>query len=237
MKNILKQFDWHPSNGTLVAGFFVILGFILSGINWWFISLAAFGTFGPGILREVGLLNDQDEFQRRATRKAGYHAFLTVGLVTFLLVGYFKSGTGGLDDPEALVTLILAILWFTWFLSSLLSYWGVQQTTSRLLYTFGTVWLIFTIIGNIQTPVILLMQSILVMPFFLMAYMSKKWPAFSGILLIILSIILFFYLGLDEIMGSNPLEKGRGEVIVLFVGPLLVCGILLLRSEFGKGNR
>jgi len=231
LSKVLNQFDWHPTTLTMIAGALVIIGFALSGISWWYISLAALGTFGPGILREAGVIQDQDEFQRRATHKAGYHAFLVVGLFSFLLVGYLRATEVNIGNPDAIVSLILAILWFTWFLSSLLSYWGLQKTISRILYSFGTIWLVFSILANLEQPVGMLMQSLLVIPFFLLSYMSKKWPKISGGLLIAASIFFFYYLGLYEIFGPNPLEKGRGEVIILFVSPLLVCGVLLLKSE------
>ena len=64
-----------PTRTNLIAGGMVVAGFLLTGISWWFLLLAAFGTFGPGILREMGWLRDQDEFQRQAVHRAGYHAF------------------------------------------------------------------------------------------------------------------------------------------------------------------
>lgn len=77
INKIFSRLEWQPTHATLIAGVVVLLGFGLSEISWAFLSLAALGTFGPGILRELGILNDQDEFQRRADRQAGYHAFLT----------------------------------------------------------------------------------------------------------------------------------------------------------------
>lgn len=229
MRDFLSRFEWHPAKGTLVAGVLVIIGFMLTEINWGFLSLAAIGTFGPGILRELGILNDQDEFQRRAARRAGYHAFLTAGFFTFLLVSYIRSGDRNMGEPEAVVTLILAVLWFTWFLSALLSYWGPQKTVTRVLNAFGVVWLIFNIIGNLTEPVALIMQSLLSAPFFVLSYVASKWPRIAGALLVGFAIFFFYLFGLYEIVGPNPLEKGRGLVIVLFFGPLLVSGIILLK--------
>lgn len=230
MDKFFARLDWHPARGTLVAGAFVIAGFFLGHINWGFLSIAALGTFGPGILRELGILNDQDEFQRRATRKAGYHAFLTAGLFTFLLISYLRTGQRNVEEPEVLVSLILAVLWFTWFLSSLLSYWGPQRTVSRVLIAFGAVWLTFTIASNILDPVALIMQSLVMIPFFLLAYVAKRWPGIAGIFLVGASFFFFYFFHLYEIFGPNPLERGRGMVIVLFIGPLLFSGIILLRS-------
>jgi len=231
IKKLFDRLDWHPAHGTLVAGAVVMLGFALSEINWWFLSLAALGTFGPGILRETGLLNDQDEFQRRADRRAGYHAFLTAGLFTFLYMAYLRSGERNVGESEVSVSLILSLLWFTWFLSSLLSYWGPQRTVSRVLNAFGWVWLVFNVVGNLNAFVALFMQSLLAVPFFLLAYVAKRWPIVAGILLLVASGFFFYFFHLYEIFGPNPLERGRGEVIILFVGPLLVSGIILLRNK------
>ncbi len=231
IRKFLDRLDWHPAHGTLVAGVMVILGFVLSEINWGFLSLAALGTFGPGILREIGILNDQDEFQRRAARRAGYHAFLTAGLFTFLMVSYLRSGERNVGEPEVMVSLILAVLWFTWFLSSLLSYWGPQKTVTRVLNAFGTVWLIFNIAGNLNDLIAMIMQSLLAVPFFLLAYIAQKWPRIAGLLLVISSCFFIYMFDLYRVFGPNPLEKGRGMVIVLFIGPLLTSGIILLRNK------
>jgi len=228
---LFSRLEWQPTHATLIAGAFVLLGFALSEVNWWFLSLAALGTFGPGILRETGILNDQDEFQRRADRQAGYHAFLTAGLFTFLYYSYLRAGERNVGDAEASVSLILGILWFTWFLSSLLSYWGPQKTVSRVLNAFGTVWLIFNIVGHLTEPVALIMQSLLAAPFFLLAYVAKRWPKIAGIALIIISALFFYLFQLYKIFGPDPLAMGRGEVIIFFIGPLLVSGIILLRKH------
>lgn len=233
---LFARLDWHPASGTLIAGGFVVLGFILAEINWAFISLAALGTFGPGILREMGILNDQDEFQRIAARKAGYHAFLVAGLFTFLMVAYIRSGDRNLAAPESVVQLVLAVLWFTWFLSSLLAYWGAQRTVNRVLIAFGVVWLIFNIVGNLMSPVAMFMQCLLAVPFFLLAYVAKSWPRIAGLLLVLAACFFFYFFGLYEIFGPNPLERGRGEVIVLFIGPLLASGIILLRNKVEAGE-
>lgn len=45
---------WRPTRTNLIAGGLVIGGFLLTEVNWWFFLLAAAGTFGPGILRELG---------------------------------------------------------------------------------------------------------------------------------------------------------------------------------------
>ena len=224
---------WFRSPVNLIAGSLVILGFVLSEIDWGFLALCAVGTFGPGILRELGWLKDKDEFEMRAARRAGYHAYLAGGLLVFLLVAAYRSLEGHaenptpIDHPSALVTAILVVMWFTWLVSSLLSYWGTLKTARRILYTFGGVWLIFNILsgeGNWQVSVI---QSLLAVPFFAMAWASGRWPRIAGGILLAVSICFFWLFKLAEIF-TNPLEMGRVVVLVLFLGPLIASGLALL---------
>jgi hypothetical protein len=221
---------WRPTPTTLVAGVIVIIGLLLMNLSWWFLLLVGIGTFGPGILREMGWLHDKDEFQLQASRRAGYHAFLTAGLVAFALIAFFRSGEREVKDPEELATFFLAILWFTWFLSSLLDYWGPQKTASRILIAFGSVWLVFTIVSNVGAEwtgwAALLLHPLLTVPFFAMAWLSHRWPRVSGIFLLAAAI---FFMQLFGVFSSSPLGLvTRGVTYVLFLGPLLASGIALL---------
>ncbi len=232
MAGIHEWFGWRPARGTIAGGILFVAGLLLTGISWRFLYLSAAGTFGPGILRELGLLRDQDEFQRRAARKAGYHAFLTTGLVAFLIIGHYRAGGSQIGEPEAIVSMLLSLLWFTWLLSSLLAYWGPHRTARTILYAFGFVWLIFAIMSNIGSeyrgPLGIIMHAILALPFLILAFLSKKWPRVIGVLLIAASVFFFRFFGLYEIFGAEPLAKGRGEVIIFFFGPLLTGGLALL---------
>ncbi len=230
MDRIWKWIGWQPAWGTLVGFALVILSFVLTAVDWAFIALAALGTFGPGILREMGLLNDQDEFQRRASRKAGYHAFLVAGLLSFFLVAYYRSTESILEEADVILELFLVILWFTWFFSSLLDYWGPARTVTRILIAFGVFWALFNILGNLTDIVALFMQTLLAVPFFLLAWTATRWPRLAGILLILAAISFFFMFDLYKIFGPDPLAKGRGHVIVLFFGPLFTSGLLLLKK-------
>ena len=223
---------WRPTRTNLVAGGTVIAGFLLIEVNWWFFLLVAAGTFGPGILRELGWLRDKDEFQRQAAHRAGYHAFLTVGLVAFLLVAFFRTG-GTMEHPHRLVTFFLALLWFTWFFSSLLAYWGVQKTAARILIAFGCVWLVFTIISNLGPEwtgwAALLLHPLLAAPFFVLAWLSTRWPRVAGILLLIVSV-LFFLLVFMRVFArtGGPGLINSSVTFIFFVGPLLTTGVALL---------
>ena len=191
--------NWRPAWPTLLAALMAIAGFLLCGISWWFLVLAGVGTFGPGLLREIGLLHDKDEFQRRATHRAGYHAFLVVGLVAFALIAWFRSGEREIQNPGELATLLLALLWSTWFFSSLLDFWGAQRTAFRVLTAFGVVWLAFTIISNTGTEwsgwPALLLHPLLALPFFVLAWLSRCWPRIAGILLLIAGVLFTRFFG------------------------------------------
>ena len=218
---------WRPTRTNLIAGGLVIAGFLLTEVNWWFFLLVAAGTFGPGVLREMGWLRDKDEFQRQAAHRAGYHAFLTVGLVAFLLVVFFRTG-GTMEHPHRLVTFLLALLWFTWFFSSLLAYWGAQKTAARILIAFGCVWLVFTIVSNLGPEwtgwAALLLHPLLAAPFFVLAWLSGRWPRIAGVLLLAVSIFFFQFFGLF----SEGIEAVASDVFILFLGPLVTSGVALL---------
>ncbi|MBU0741469.1 hypothetical protein KKG45_02280 [bacterium] len=227
--------SWFRSPSNVIAGTLVLGGFILAEIDWGFIALTGVGIFGPGILRELGWLRDKDEFEMRAARRAGYHAYLVGGLVVFLLIAVYRSLEGPeetptpIDYPSLLVTTIFAVLWFTWLLSSLLSYWGALKSARRILYAFGTVWLIFNIMAGEGNWVTSVMQSLLAVPFFAAAWLGPRWPRLFGTILLLASGYFFYLFGYHEML-ADPLAWGRSVVLVLFFGPLVASGIALFKS-------
>ncbi len=240
MSEMEARTRWRPTRTSLVAGAMVIAGFLLTQVNWWFFLLAAAGTFGPGILRELGWLCDKDEFQRQAAHRAGYHAFLTVGLVAFVFVAFFRSSERTIKDPQELATFFLALLWFTWFFSSLLAYWGAQKTATRILIAFGSVWLVFTIAGNVGSEwsgwLALLLHPLLASPFFVLAWASTRWPRVAGILLLTVSV-LFFLLVFMRVFArtGGPGLINSSVTFIFFVGPLLTSGVALLCTGKKRG--
>src|SRR3990172_9980110 len=87
-----------PPIPGLIAGGLVILGLLLTSfIAGGFLILAGLGAFGPGILRELGWLNDQDEFQRQAAHRAGYHGYLIGGFAAVVAVAALKFREANLD--------------------------------------------------------------------------------------------------------------------------------------------
>lgn len=226
---------WRPTATNLIAGTLVIAGFLLCGVTWWFLTLTALGTFGPGILRELGWLRDKDEFQQRAAHRAGYHAFLVTGLAAFILVAYFRSSERVLDHLEELATLLLALLWFTWFLSSLLAYWGARKTAMRILIAFGAVWLAFAILSNVGSEwtgwAALLLHPLIALPFFALAWVTSHWPRIAGVLLLGVSAFLAQWLFLPNMLEpGNTNQINDAITMLLLVGPLFASGVALLAA-------
>lgn len=217
-------------SATLIAAGVVIAGFVLSELNWWFFLLVGLGAFGPGILREMGWLRDKDEFQRRAHHRAGYHAFLTCGILACLLTSFFRSGERQIKDPQELATLFFALLWLVWLFSSLLAYWGPQKTAARILIGFGCALLAFTIASNVGSEwsgwPALLLHPLLTLPFFAMAWLSRRMPRISGAVLLASSVFFVLFFGMFQRDHIGLISEG--VTFVLFIGPLLACGIALL---------
>lgn len=219
-----------PATATLVGGALVVAGFLLTEVSWWFIALSGLGACGPGLLRELGVLKDKDEFAQRAAQRAGYHAFLATGLFGFVLVALVRTTDGTLKNPGELATLMLAMLWLTWLLSSLLTFWGARKATLRLLLSFGTAWLLFTLADAGPRPLGWLMSSLPALPFFALAALAWRWPRVAGLLLIVVAAVMYWFFGYwdNERMGGLIVNTG---VALLLCGPLVGCGLALLVAK------
>ncbi len=241
MSDWLSSGRWYRNPATIIGGTLVLGGFLLASVSWWFLLFAALGTYGPSILREFGWLRDQDEFQRLAAYRAGFHAYVIAGLAAFGLVAFIRSGERNLQYPQELATLFLAVLWFTWFLSSLIAYWGVQKATFRILIAFGSAWLLFAIASNTGSEwtswAALLLHPLLALPFFALAWLSKRWPHVTGALL--LGVAVFFVQLLGFFRHEHLALINQAITFLVFIGPLLASGIALisLKTEVDESDR
>ena len=243
------RFPIPPLPGLVAAGL-VILGVLLwMFVAKGFLALAGLGAFGPGVLRELGLLKDQDEFQRQAAHRAGYRAYLIGGLVTAFAVSALQSGEGILEDSSAWVMLILVVLWTTWLFSALLSYWGARKTASAILTVFGAFWTVFvlaSIIGTESQDVTVvnmllasLMGSIVVVPFFVLARKAGRWPRGTGVALLTVAA-LFLVMFVPVWAGRSMKLPDLLLTATLLIVPLVATGMALLRegpqSEEGEAS-
>ncbi len=228
-----------PPLPRLIAGGLVILGVLLSMfVAEGLLVVAGLGAFGPGILRELGWLKDQDEFQRQAAHRAGYHAYLIGGLTTVLVVSGLRWRETNLEDSSEWIMLILVVLWMTWLFSGLLAYWGARKTASRVLLAFGAFWAVFVIasvIGESKNlgEVLLgsLMGSIVVVPFLVLARKAGRWPRRrTGAVLLAVAALLLVMLVPPQVARPFTLPSMLVTDVLLLV-PLIGCGIALLWDE------
>jgi hypothetical protein len=216
------------SRVTLIAGGLVIAGSVLAvTVDMMFLLVFGLGVFGPGALREFGVLHDQDEFQREASRAAGYRAYLATGLFLSIWLAVVRRGSVSVEGDLAMsVSTILILLVVVWLLSALLGYWGAQKAASRILLVFGSFWLVFAILSHFTEPGGLLFEALVVAPFFLMAWTAYRWPRVTGVFLVALGIVVFFWFDLIEAFGDR---MNAWPVILTMFLPLMACGLALLR--------
>lgn len=211
-----------------------------------FLIVAGLGAFGPGILRELGWLRDQDEFQRQAARRAGYHAYLIGGLATVLIISGLEWRGTDLEDAREWMRLIIVVFWLSWLFSSLLAYWGAQKTTSWVLMTFGSFWAVFVIaslIGESKMPenpeeffqglLGVLTGIAVVAPFFVLAWTARRWPRWTGVALLAVATFLFvlFFPRGNNLKWSTVLLTDT-----LLLVPLIASGIALLQEGISDGS-
>ncbi len=236
-----------PPLSGMIAGSLVILGLLLSMlVGLGFLILAGLGAFGPGILRELGWLRDQDEFQREAAYRAGYLAYLTGGFAAVLAISALRWRDANLDGPAGWIMLVLVILWTTWLFSSLLRYWGAKKTASRVLIVFGSFWAVFVIAAIIGEPpstpleamLAMLMGLVVVVPFFVLARTAGRRPRGTGAVLLVVAAFLLV-LTLPAWLARSMESSAMLLTSALLLVPLIASGLALLRegsSDDEKGE-
>jgi len=229
-----------PPVTALVASGLVAVGVLLfMFVHEGLLVVAGFGAFGPGVLRELGWLGGLDEFQRQAAHRAGYHAYLVGGLAAVLVVSALRGFGPDTGISTDWITLILVVLWITWLFSTLLTYWGARMTAKRVLLTFGSFWAVFVIamlvseqweeVSPGQTALAILWAVLLVVPFFVLAWLAGRRPRMAGLLLLgvaaVVSVVLFPTWAGGSLDWSSVLLTAT-----LLLVPLVGSGIALLRE-------
>ena len=215
------------SKVTIIAGILVVVGALLATtVDMVFLLVFGAGVFGPGALRESGVLKDQDEFQREASRAAGYRAYLAAGLFVSVWLAVAQRGVVNLNSELALtVVTVLILLIVVWMLSALFGYWDPQKATSRILLAFGSFWLAFVVLSHLTEPGMLLIEALVTVPFFVLAWTARRWPRSTGVALVAVAIYVFFAFDMYEAFQSR---MNAWPVIFTFFVPLMACGLALL---------
>lgn len=229
-----------PPMTALVAAGLVAVGVLLFMFaHEGLLVVAGFGVFGPGVLRELGWLGGQDEFQRQAAHRAGYHAYLVGGFAAVLVVSALRGFGPDTGISTDWVTLILVALWITWLFSTLLTYWGARMTAKRVLLTFGSFWAVFVIASLIgesakgvtpgEAALGILMAVLIVVPFFVLAWLAGRRPRLAGALLLGVAAVLSGVLFPAWARGSLD-WSGILLTATLLLVPLVGSGIALIRE-------
>ena len=232
-----------PPLTSLIPGGLVTLGVILwmtAGKAW--IVLCGLGAFAPGILRELGWLHDLDEFQREASRRAAYHAYLVGGMVTTLVVTGLHLDGRPPEFPAELITFLLVVFWLSWMFSYLMAYWGPKKTASGVLLSCGGFWFLFALLDTLGSAGSILGgiggflgSALFVSPFWLGAYAAHRWPRPTGRMLLVAAVAMAVIFVLPSFMNPRMGTWTRHLLVpTILVGPLLASGVGLLRFRDGE---
>ncbi len=228
------RISWRPSPVGLTAGLLVAMGLVLgAAVDMVWLVLTAVGALGPGLLREIGWLRKSDEFQRQATRRAGYHAYLAGAVFLFTVTILQAAGGRNLDQVPVEAGVVLTCMLVTYFVSYLTRYWGVRRAAVRILCAFGLFWLVFVVLSHSGEPMALLMEGLVPGVFFALAFVSRRWPRGAGAFLLGAGVFAFVAFDLHE-----GFARGGGQLYVVFLLllPLLYTGIGLLRCREADGE-
>jgi hypothetical protein len=193
-----------------------------------FFGLFALGAFGPGVLREAGFLHDLDDFQLEAVRRAGYRAYLAGGffLTAVLIVRQWGQLSLGPDLVPA--SLVLCLLVVIFMMGYGLSFWDVRQAAAFLLVGVGLFWTVFVVLSHWAEPRALLGEgAVVVAPFFIGAFLARRWPKLAGLLLVAVAAFSVYFFHLYK-PGPAPRVFTQLFVITLIPLPLAVLGSALL---------
>ena len=226
------------SAAAILPAILVALGiglWMAVGKEW--IILAGVGAFGPGLLRQVGLLPQLDEFQRQAVARAGYRSYLIGGAVACLTIAGLHATGAGVRYPAELLTFLLVVLWLTWLFDYVMQVWGPKRTAATVLATFGSFWLLFALLTAVsesnsvaEAVVGLLMGAAVVTPFFGCAWAAYRLPRITGWALLAFSAMALGLFVREWLGGTS----GQDWTTVLMttttlVVPLVAVGMGLVR--------
>jgi hypothetical protein len=216
---------------ALVAVLSTAIGIVLAvTIDLSFLALAALGMFGPGLLRELGLFRDRDEFGEQASLRAGYRAYLAGGLLLVLMLVARGGGTTAPDSVAVPAVLVLATMLVVYLMSYLFGFWGTRRGSSRMLLAFGVVWLLFVVLSHATEPVALLSELIVPLPILALAFTALRWPRATGLILLGLGAFAVFFFNLQRALSGDLAAQA---VAVLLLLPVMGTGVALLASGSG----
>jgi hypothetical protein len=221
-----------------IAVVLVVVGLLLgTTTHMGFMSLMAAGAFGPGVLRQFGLLSDLDEFQKEATAKSGLRAYLVTGILLMVIVVAENWHHLTLADqvPASTVVILMLVVYYS---SYCLSFWDTRKAVSRVLLTFGLLWLAFVVLSHAGEPLSLLGEALVIPgPFILAAILCRWWPRIIGLLLLFASVGSIFFFHMIPLGATDSQEVLRRAFTFLLIPlPLTVAGVALIADSMTPRN-
>lgn len=185
------------------------------------------GIFGPGILRELGLLRDHDEYQAGVARRAGHRAFLAGG-VAILLLSHFLPWPDelvGRELPKIPLGAALFVMLITYVCSYLLEYWGARRGAAAILGTMAVIAFFGAALDELPDFWHFLVDLRFTAGFLLGIALSRRYPQIAGLYLFVM--VLLTWINFGAVKGhSAPLT-----FLVLLALPPLAVGIALIRES------
>lgn len=186
------------------------------------------GLFGPGLLREFGLLRDQDELQLQAARRAGWRAFLYGGAALLLLAHFMPWSDlpdfGGRELPKLPLNSVLLVMLVTYVCSYLQDYWGARRGATAVLAVMAVLMAFGALLDEWPRFWHILVDLRLSAGFLLAILILRRYPQVAGIFLVALALL--FMLNLQV---ADPIL--RFSLAPLLVAPPLILGTALIRDR------
>lgn len=188
-------------------------------------ALILCGLFGPGLLREFGLLRDQDEFQTAVAQRAGWRAFLAGGLALLLMAHFtpWPDSSGlGRELPKLPIHAALLAMLLTYASSYLQDYWGARRGAAALL---GTLAVVFALTALLELPSVagVLLDLRFSAGLLLALLLMRRLPQVAGVLLLVFALLVALNLRSAGDLMRLPLAA-------LLITPPLVTGATLIRE-------
>lgn len=158
--------------------------------------LVPLAVFAPSLLREVGLLRDEDEYGRVVTYRAGFHALLVTVLLVFAT--FASARPGGLDLNPNLLTgeTLRKVMLLTFVVSFLLQYWGPRTGSFRILLGLSILLVVdgLRIVQQSHDDRLVIVLSLLAATAALvaLAFVVRRWARVGGVVLLLLCLALVF---------------------------------------------
>lgn len=204
-----------------------------------FMILMVLGAFGPGVVRQFGLLNDLDEFQKEAAARSGLRAYLVSAIFLMVVIiaqSWHRLDLGNEPVPAATVVAVMLVVYYS---SYCLSFWDVPTAVSRVLLAFGLFWLAFVVLSHAGEPASLLAEGLVVPgPFILCAILCRWWPRIVGLMLLAASVGAIFFFHMLPIVETDLQRVFQNIFMMALIPlPLAIAGVALVMSPREERQR